>query len=63
MLARELAGERVEVAHPLHGDEERLVVREAGLVQLRDLAAKVILELVDVAAVPPGAPRRTRATL
>ena len=57
VLARELAGERVEVAHPLHGDEERLVVREAGLVQLGDLAAKVVLELVDVAAVHTGRPR------
>ena len=56
VLARELAGERVEVAHPLHGDEERLVVREASLVQLRDLAAEVVLELVDVAAVHSGAP-------
>ncbi len=63
MLARELAGERVEVAHPLHGDEERLVVREAGLVQLGDLAAKVILELVDVAAVHAGRARDVRPPL
>ena len=51
VLACELAGKGVEVAHPLYGDQERLVVREAGGVQVDDLLAKVILELVDVVAV------------
>ena len=51
VLARELPGQGVDVAHPLHGDQERLVVREAGRVQLGDLVAKMILQLVDVAAV------------
>jgi hypothetical protein len=45
VLARELARERVEVAHPLDRDEERLVRREPGLGQRRDLLAQVILEL------------------
>ncbi len=51
VLARELPGQAVEVAHPLHGDEERLVVCEAGLVQLGDLVPEVILQLVDVVPV------------
>ena len=51
VLARELPGQGVDVAHPFHADQERLVVREAGRVQLGDLVAKMILELVDVAAV------------
>ena len=54
MLAGELAGEGVEVAHPLDGDEERLVVGEPGGVQVGDLVAEVVLELVDVAAVDAG---------
>ena len=51
MLACELPGQGVEVPHPLHGNEERLVGCEAGRVQLGDLVAKMSLELVDVAAV------------
>jgi hypothetical protein len=51
VLACELPGQAVEVAHPFHGDQERLVVREAGRVQLGDLVAKMILQLIDVAAV------------
>ena len=51
VLACELPGQGVEVPHPLHGDEERLVGREAGRVQLGDLVAKMSVELIDVAAV------------
>ncbi len=51
MFACVLSGQAVEVAHPLHGDKERFVVREACRVQLSDLAAKMILQLVDVATV------------
>ena len=51
MLARELAGEAVDVSQPLHRDQEPLVGREAGRVQLGDLVAEMILQLVDVAAV------------
>ena len=45
MLARELAREGVEVAHPLDRDEERLVGREARLGESRDLLAQMVLEL------------------
>ena len=51
MLARELPGQTVHVPEPLHGDQERLVGGEAGLVQLGDLVPKMILQLVDVVAV------------
>ena len=51
MLACELAGQAVEVAHPLHGDQEGLVVGEPGRAQLGDLVAEVVLQLVDVMAV------------
>ena len=51
MLAGELARHRVEVPHPLHGDEERLVRGETGRAQLGDLVAEVVLELVDVVTV------------
>ena len=53
VLARVLPGEAVDVPEPLHGDEEPLVGREAGRVQLGDLVAEMILELVDVRAVDP----------
>ena len=53
VLARVLAGDGVEVAEPLHGDEERLVVAEPGRAQLGDLVAEVVLQLVDVVAVDP----------
>ena len=51
VLARELPGKTVEVPEPLHGDQERLVRCQAGRVQLGDLVAKMILELVDVVTV------------
>ncbi len=51
VLACELAGQGVEVAHPLHGDQEGLVFGEPGRAQLGDLVAKMILQLVDVMAV------------
>jgi hypothetical protein len=51
VLARELSGHGVEVAHPLYGDEERLIGREAGLAQLGDLVAKMRVQLIDVMAV------------
>ena len=51
VLAGELPGQVVEVAHPFHSDQERLVVGEAGRVQLADLVAKMILQLIDVVAV------------
>ena len=51
VLACELPGKRVEVPHPLHGDQERLIGCEAGRVQLGDLVAKMILQLIDVVAV------------
>ena len=51
VLAGELPGDRVEIAHPLHGDQEPLVGCEARLGQLGDLVAEMVLELVDVVAV------------
>ena len=54
VLACVLPGQAVDVAQPLHGDQEPLVGREAGRAQLCDLVAKVVLELVDVRAVDPG---------
>ncbi len=51
VLACELPGDRVEVAHPLHGDEEPLVRRETRLRQLGDLLTEMILQLIDVVAV------------
>ena len=48
MLAGELAGDLVEAAHPLHGDQERLVAGQARVLQVGDLVAQVILQLVDV---------------
>ena len=51
MLAGELPGQAVDVAQPLHGDEEPLIGREAGRVQLGDLVTKMILQLIDVVAV------------
>ena len=51
VLACELPGQVVQVAHPFHGHQERLVGREADRVQLGDLVAKMILQLVDVVAV------------
>ena len=63
MLARELARQAVDVAHPLHGDQERLLVVEAGLVQVGDLVAQMALELVDVAAVDAGRARDVGAPL
>jgi len=40
VLACELPGEGVEVTHPLHGDEERLIGGEAGRDQLGDLSRR-----------------------
>ena len=51
VLACELPGQGVDVAHPLHGDQEPLVGCEAGRVQLGDLVTEMILQLVDVVAV------------
>ena len=51
VLARELPGQVVDVPQPLHGDQEPLVRREAGRVQLGDLVTKMILQLIDVVAV------------
>ena len=51
VLACELPRHGVQVAHPFHGDQERLVLREPGRVQLCDLVAKMVLQLVDVVAV------------
>ena len=51
VLPCEFPGQVVEVAHPLHGDQERLVGGEPGRAQLGDLVAKMILQLVDVTAV------------
>jgi hypothetical protein len=51
VLARELPRQGVDVAHPFHGDKERLVGREADRLQLGDLVAKMIFQLVDVVAV------------
>jgi hypothetical protein len=51
VLACELSGQAVDVAQPLHGDQEPLVGCEAGRVQLGDLVTKMILQLIDVAAV------------
>ena len=44
----ELAGERVEIADALHGDEERLVLRQPRIHQRPRLAAQVILQLVRI---------------
>ena len=51
VLACELPREGVDVPHPFHGDQERLVGRKADRVEFADLVAKVILQLVDVVAV------------
>jgi hypothetical protein len=51
VLAGELSGQGVEVPHPLHGYEERLIGCETGRAQLGDLVAKMRVQLVDVAAV------------
>ena len=51
VLACELSGQAVDVPQPFHGDQEPLVRCEAGRVQLGDLVTKMILQLVDVAAV------------
>ena len=48
MLARELPGKGIEVAHALHRDQERLIGGEPRVGQHRDLLAQVILELGDV---------------
>ena len=53
VLARELPGQAVDVPQPFHGDQESLIGREAGRVQLGDLVAKVIFQLIDVVAVDP----------
>lgn len=51
VLACKLSGQGVEVSHPLHPNEERLIGCEAGRVQLGDLIAKMTLQLINVAAV------------
>ena len=51
VLARELAGQAIDIPQPLHGDQEPLIGREAGRAQLGDLVAKMILQLIDVATV------------
>ena len=51
MLACELPRQAVDVSQPFHGDQEPLLGCEARGVQLGDLVTKMILELVDVAAV------------
>ena len=51
VLACELPGQRVEVPHPLHRNEERLIGGQTGRVQLGDLVAKMSLEFFNVAAV------------
>ena len=57
VLSRELPGQAVDVPQPLHGDQETLIGREAGRAQLGDLVAKMILQLIDVAAVDPRGAR------
>ena len=52
---------RVDLAHPLHGDEKRFVVGQPDRVELGDLIAKVVLELVDVVAVDGRRARRQRS--
>jgi hypothetical protein len=51
VLACELPGEVVQIPHPFHGNQERLVVCEPDGVQFADLVAKMILQLIDVVAV------------
>ncbi len=51
VLACELPGQGVEVAHPFHGNQEPLVGCEAGRGQLGDLVTKMIFQLIDVVAV------------
>ena len=51
VLAGELPRDGVHVTQPFHGDQERLVLREPGRVQLGDLVAKMVLQLVHVVAV------------
>ena len=63
MLACELPRQDVDVAHPLHRDEEGLVRREPDRVQVGDLLAEMILELVDVAAVDARGVRNVRTPL
>jgi len=48
VLARELLRERVEIAHPLHRDQKRLIGGEPGVGQHRDVLAQMILQLRDI---------------
>jgi hypothetical protein len=59
--AGELVGQVVEVAHALHGDQERLVRPQAGLAEVGHRAPKVIFQLVDVGVAYGAAAQHVRA--
>ena len=63
VLPGKLAGECIKLSDALHGDEERLVLREPRLHECARLAAKVILELVRVHGVDRRPPPEVRAPL
>ncbi len=48
VLAGELARDRIQIAQTLDRDEERFVFVKAGFAQRLDLAAEMVLELLDV---------------
>ena len=51
MLARELAGQRIEVAHPLDSHQERFIPVEASFGEGRELIAKMSFQLLYVGTV------------
>ncbi len=63
VLSCELSGQTVDIPQPLHRDQEPLVGREAGRVQLGDLVTKMILQLIDVLAVDARGVRDVGAPL
>ena len=48
VLARELPGEGVEIAHALHGDQERFIGGEPRVDQDRELLPQMVFQLRDV---------------
>ena len=63
VLARELARERVQVAHALDGDQERLIFRQPRLGEAAHLVAQVRFELLDVRPRDGAAPAQVGAPL
>ncbi len=63
MRACELARQRIEAAHALHRDQERLIRRKAGLGERRQLVAQMALELFHVGTVNGLAAAQVRTPL